>query len=150
MLVKHFFTMVKCKNKLNDLQIQFLILFSLVTLNFGDLSYSIDYYYLKVNIIVNNLTACLIFIKYYIYDFSDCLGKIFFRVLFFYSNLYECFLISIHFCLACKLVSILVCLYIFHHVCHIFNKNFITCFTKKKWQNLKIVPWFFQNPFGEN
>ena len=47
------------------------------------------------------------FIKYYIYNFSDCIGKILFKVLFFYSNLYQCFLISIHFFLVCKLASIL-------------------------------------------
>ena len=56
---------------------------------------------------MNNLTACLIFMKYHIYNFSDCSDKIFFRVLFFYSNLYQCSLISIHFGLVCKLVSIL-------------------------------------------
>ena len=55
---------------------------------------------------MNNLTTCLIFLKYDIYNFSDCLGKIF-RVLFFYSKLYQCFLITVHFCLICKLVSIL-------------------------------------------
>ena len=71
------------------------------------LSFNIDCYYLKANFIVNNLTACLIFIKYHIYNFSDCIGKIFFKVLFFYSNLYQCFLISIHFFLVCKLASIL-------------------------------------------
>ena len=47
------------------------------------------------------------FIKNYIYNFSDCIGKILFKVLFFYSNLYQCFLISIHFFLVCKLASIL-------------------------------------------
>ena len=47
----------------------------------------------------------MILLKYHIYNFSDCLGKIFLRF-FFYSNLYQCFLISIHFPLVCKLVSI--------------------------------------------
>ena len=42
----------------------------------------------------------------YIYNFSDYIGKILFTVLFFYSNLYQCFLISIHFSLVCKLASI--------------------------------------------
>ena len=92
---------VKCKNKFYDVWIQFLILFLLATLNYGYLSFNMDYYYLKANTTVNNLTACLIFIKYHIYNFSDCIGKIFFKVLFFYSNLYQCFLISIHFFLVC-------------------------------------------------
>ena len=47
------------------------------------------------------------FIKYHIYNFSDCVGKMFSKVLFFYSNLYQCFLSSIHFFLVCKLSSIL-------------------------------------------
>ena len=38
-----------------------------------------------------------IVIEYHIYNFSDCIGKIFLKVLFFYSNLYQRFLISIHF-----------------------------------------------------
>ena len=46
----------------------------------------------------------MIFINY---NFSDSIGKIYFKVLFFYSNLHQCFLISIHFFLVCKLVSIL-------------------------------------------
>ena len=54
---------VKCKNKFYDVWIQFLILFLLVTLNYGYLSFKIDCYNLKANTIVNNLTACLIFIK---------------------------------------------------------------------------------------
>ena len=66
-----------------------------------------DCYYLKVNTTVNNLATCLIFIKYYIFNFSNCIVKILFKVLFFYSNLYQCFLISIHFFLVCKLASIL-------------------------------------------
>ena len=98
---------VKCKNKFYDVWIQFLILFLLVTLHYGYLSFTMDFYYLKANTTVNNLTTCLIFIKYHIYNFSDCIGKIFFKVLFFYSNLYQCFLISIHFFLVCKLASIL-------------------------------------------
>ena len=57
----------------------------------------IDCYYLKKNNILSNLTACLIFIKYHIYNFSDCIGKIFFKILFSYSNSYQYFLISIHF-----------------------------------------------------
>ena len=35
------------------------------------------------------------------------MGKILFKVLSFYSNLYQCFLISIHSFLVCKLASIL-------------------------------------------
>ena len=66
-----------------------------------------DCYYLKANTTVNNLTTCSIFIKYHIYNFSVCISKIYFKVFFFYSNLYQCFLISIHFFLVCKLVSIL-------------------------------------------
>ena len=53
------------------------------------------------------LAACLIFIKYHIYNFSDCISKIFFKVLIYYLNLYQCFLIGIYFFLVCKLVSIL-------------------------------------------
>ena len=98
---------VKCKTKFYDVWIQFLILFLLVTLSYGYLSFNLGCYYLKANTTVNNLATCLIFIKYYIYNFSDCIGKILFKVLFFYSNLYQCFLISIHFFLVCKLVSIL-------------------------------------------
>ena len=101
------YTIVKCKNKFYDVWIQFLILFLLVTLSYGYLSFNLGCYYLKANTTVNNLATCLIFIKYYIYNFSDCIGKILFKVLFFYSNLYQCFLISIHFFLVCKLASIL-------------------------------------------
>ena len=100
-------TIVKSKSKFYDVWKQLLILFSLVTLNYGYLSRNIDCYYLKANSILNNLTACLIFTKYHIYNFSDCLDKIFSRVLFFHFNLYQCFLISVHFCLVCKLVSVL-------------------------------------------
>ena len=53
----------KRKYKFYDVWIQFLILFLLVTLNYGYLSFKIDCYNLKANTIVNNLTACLIFIK---------------------------------------------------------------------------------------
>ena len=69
---------VKCKNKFYDVWIQFLILFLLVTLNYGYLSFNMDCYYLKANTTVNNLTTCLVFVKYHIYNFSDCIGKIFF------------------------------------------------------------------------
>ena len=95
------------QNKFYDGWIQFLILFLLETLSYGYLSFNMDCYYLKANTTVNNLATCLTFIKYYIYNFSDCIGKILFKVLFFYSNLYQCFLISIHFFLVCKLASIL-------------------------------------------
>ena len=54
-------------------------------------SFNIDCYNLKANTIVNNLTACLIFIKYHIYNFSDCIGKIFFKVLFFLIKLISMF-----------------------------------------------------------
>ena len=76
----------------------------MVPLSYSYLLFNIDCYYLKANTILNNLTACLIFINY---NFSDSIGKIYFKVLFFYSNLHQCFLISIHFFLGCKLVSIL-------------------------------------------
>ena len=98
---------VKCKNKFYDVWIQFLILFLLVTLNYVYLSFNMDCYYLTANTTVNNLTTCLIFIKYHIYNFSDCIGKMLLKVLFFYSNLCQCFMISIHFFLVCKLASIL-------------------------------------------
>ena len=62
-----FCTIVKCKSKFYDAWIQFIILFSLVTLNYGYLSFNIDCYYLKANTIVNNLTVYLIFIKYHIF-----------------------------------------------------------------------------------
>ena len=84
-----------------------LILFLLVTLNYSYLSFNIDCYYFKANTILNNLTACLIFIKYHIYNFRDSIDKTFFKALFSDSNLYQLFLISIHFFLAWKLVSIL-------------------------------------------
>ena len=77
---------VKCKNKLYDLWIQFLISFLLVSLNYGYLLFNMDCYYLKANTTLNNLTTCLIFIKYHIYNFSDCKGKIFFKVLFFIQS----------------------------------------------------------------
>ena len=77
-----------------------LILFLLVTLNYSYLSFNIDCYYLKANTILNNLTACLIFIKYHIYNFRDSIGKTFLKALFSDSNLYQLFLISIHFFLA--------------------------------------------------
>ena len=71
---------VKCKNKFYDVWIQFLILFLLVTLIYGHLLFNMDCYNLKANTTVKNLTACLIFIKYHIYNFSDRIGKIFFNV----------------------------------------------------------------------
>ena len=43
-------------------------LFLLVTSNYGYLSFNIDCYYLKANTIANNLTECLILIKYHIYN----------------------------------------------------------------------------------
>ena len=100
-------SIVKCKTEFYDVWIQFLILFLLVTLSYGYLSFNLGCYYLKANTTANNLATRLTFIKYYIYNFSDCIGKILFKVLFFYSNLYQCFLISIHFFLVCKLASIL-------------------------------------------
>ena len=81
---------VRCKNKFYDVWIQFLILFLLVTLNYGYLSFNMDCYYLKVNTTVNNLT-CLILIKHHIYNFSDCIDKIFFKVLFFLYKLIPMF-----------------------------------------------------------
>ena len=66
------YTIVKCKNKFYDVWIQFLILFLLVTLIYGHFLFNMDCYYLKANTTVKNLTACLIFIKYHIYNFSYC------------------------------------------------------------------------------
>ena len=86
-----FRTIVKCRNKFYDVWVQFLILFSLVSLNYGYLSFNIDCYYLKANTIVNNLTVCLIFVKYHIYNFSDCLSKICFRVFIFLLKLIPVF-----------------------------------------------------------
>ena len=74
------YIIVKCKNKFYDVWIQFLISFLIVTLNYGYLLFNMDCYYLKANTTVKNLTACLIFIKYHIYNFSDRIGKIFFNV----------------------------------------------------------------------
>ena len=144
---ERFCTIVKCKNKFYD-WMQFLILFSLVTLNYGYLSCNIDCYHLKANTIVNNLTACLIFIKYNIYNFSVCLGKIFFRVLFVYSKLYPCFLISIHFCLVCKLVSILPftkSLYAFEFftIFDIFLKRLLFGLQKRSGKTEKLCHSFF-------
>ena len=42
------------------------------------LSFNIDCCYLKGKTIVNNLTACLIFIKCHTYNVNDCIGKVFF------------------------------------------------------------------------
>lgn len=133
--------MVKWKNKFNDLWIKFLTL----KLSFMD----IDCYYLKVNITVNNLATCLIFVRYHIYDFSNCLRKIFFKF-FFYSNLYCCFLVSVYFCLICKLVLILSITKSLFTFFSVLQKKFITWLTKTKWQNREIVLWFVQHPFGES
>ena len=108
----------------------------------------IDCYYLKVNITVNNLATCLIFVRYHIYDFSNCLRKIFFKF-FFYSNLYCCFLVSIYFCLICKLVLILSITKSLFTFFSVLQKKFITWLTKTKWQNREIVLWFVQHPFGK-
>ena len=83
---KTLWAIVKCKTEFYDVWIQFLILFLLITLSYGYLSFNLGCYYLKANTTVNNLATCLTFIKYYIYNFSDCIGKILFKVLFFYSN----------------------------------------------------------------
>ena len=53
-------------------------------LNYGYLSFIIDCYYLKGNTTVNNLAACVIFVKCHIYNVSDSIGQVFFRVLLFY------------------------------------------------------------------
>ena len=81
-----FYTILKRKNKFSDVWTQVLILFLLVTLNYGYLSCNIVCHYLNTYTIVNNLTACLIFIKYHIYSFSDC-SQIFFSILFFLFKL---------------------------------------------------------------
>ena len=135
---------------------QFLILFLLVTLNYGYLSLNIDCYYLKANFIVNNSTACLIFIKYHIYNFSDCIGEIFFTILFFHSNLYQCFLISIHFFLACKLVSILLFTksqfsftFFTMSMSGIFRKSFLFGLQKGRGKTEKLCCGFFNTLFGK-
>ena len=102
-----FCTIVKSKSKVYEVWIQYLILFSLVTLKYGYLSFNIDCYHLKANSVINNLAAYLIFIEYLIYNFCNCLCKIFLNVLFFYSKIHQCFLISIYFSLVFKPVSIL-------------------------------------------
>ena len=81
----------------------------------------IDCYYLKENNILSNLTACLIFIKYHIYNFSDCIGKIFFKILFSYSNSYQYFLIRIHFFQFLNLFQY------FHSPSHNFVLHFSPC-----------------------
>ena len=81
----------------------------------------IDCYYLKENNILSNLTACLIFIKYHIYNFSDCIDKIFFKILFSYSNSYQYFLISIHFFQFLNLFQY------FHSPSHNFVLHFSPC-----------------------
>ena len=49
----------KCKNKFYAVWTQFFILFLLVTLNHGYLSFNMDCYYFKTSTTVNNLTTCL-------------------------------------------------------------------------------------------
>ena len=73
---KRLCAIAKYKTKFYDVWIQFSILFLLVTLSCGYLSFNLGCYYLKANTTVNNLATCLIFMKYYIYNFSDCIGKI--------------------------------------------------------------------------
>ena len=104
-----------------DVWIQFLILFLLITLNYGYLSFNIDYYYLKANTTVNNLTACLIFITYHIHIFSDCIGKIF-------VNLFQYFHSPSHNLL----------LYFSPCLCLAYLEKFFIWFTKRKRQNRKI------------
>ena len=147
---------VKCKNKFYDVWIQFLILFLLVTLNYGYLSLNIDRYYLKANTIVNNLTACLMFIKDHIYNFSDCIGKMFFMVSFFYSNIYQSFLISIHFSLVCKLVSVLsftksqfAFTFFTMSMCGIFRKSLLFGLQKGIGETEKLCRGFFNTILGE-
>ena len=82
----------------------FSLFLSLLVLNIYFLN-NISCIYLRSNIIANVLTGCLLFLKHNIYNFSDGLGKTFFRIFFIYSNLYKYCLIIIHFCLVCKLFS---------------------------------------------
>ena len=147
---------VKCKTKFYDVWIQFLILFLLVTLSYGYLSFNLGCYYLKANTTVNNLATCLIFIKYYIYNFSDCIGKILFKVLFFYSNLYQCFLISIHFFLVCKLVSILsftksqfAFTFFTMSMSRRFRKSFLFGLQKGRGKTEKLCRGFFNTLLGK-
>ena len=111
----------------------------------------IDCYYLKENNILSNLTACLIFIKYHIYNFSDCIGKIFFKILFSYSNSYQYFLISIHFFQFLNLFQY------FHSPSHNFVLHFSPCLClvylekvlfglKKGRGKVEVLPMVFLKP----
>ena len=84
------------------------------------------------------------------YNFSDCIGKIFFKVLFFYSNLNQCFLISIHFFLVCKLPSILsftksqfAFRFFTMSMSGIFRKSFLFCLQKERGKAEKLCRGFF-------
>ena len=111
----------------------------------------IDCYYLKENNILSILTACLIFIKYHIYNFSDCIGKIFFKILFSYSNSYQYFLISIHFFQFLNLFQY------FHSPSHNFVLHFSPCLClvylekvlfglKKRRGKAEVLPMVFLTP----
>ena len=111
----------------------------------------IDCYYLKENNILSILTACLIFIKYHIYNFSDCIGKIFFKILFSYSNSYQYFLISIHFFQFLNLFQY------FHSPSHNFVLYFSPCLClvylekvlfglKKRRGKAEVLPMVFLTP----
>ena len=96
----------------------------------------------------------MIFIKHLIYNCSDCLGKIFFEILFFYSDLYQCFLISIHFCLVCKLVSIVSFTtsqftFTFFTMFGIFRKSLILGLQKGSGKTEKLCRGFLKTLLGK-
>ena len=102
------------------------------------------------------LAACLIFIKYHIYNFSDCISKIFFKVLIYYLNLYQCFLIGIHFFLVCKLVQYFhspshnLLLHFSPRLCLAYLEKVYYLVYQKEETKQKIVPCFFLTPFWGN
>ena len=94
----------------------------------------------------------MIFIKYHIYNFSDCIRKIFFKVLLFYSNLYQCFLIRIHFFLVCKLALILsftmsqfAFTFFTMSMSAIFRESFLFGLQKGRGKTEKLRRGFFKN-----
>ena len=128
---------------------QFLILFLLVTLNYGYLSFNIDCYYLKANTIANNLTECLILIKYHIYNLVTVQAKYFLRFCFLFK-LTQCFLISIHFFLVCKLISTLSFTksqFLFTFFTMSVSDKFLIWFIKKKEAKQRNCAVDFLTPF---
>ena len=104
---ERFYPTAKCEKKICDSWKHFLILFLLVTL--GNYFLNKTYcYFLKANIIANNLRTYLLFKEYRFHDLNDCLGKIYFRDVMVYSNswLYQYFFMSVNFGLFCKVYSV--------------------------------------------